>query len=220
MKILIQIEVIGLALLLAGSTHATQINVTFDDVPAAIECGQTWTNNNVILSFSETLPSEGSSGSYCSFGLYPGSVALYPSRLVLDFSLLSQPVTAIDANVGGDLSGLFAYDGTNYISSSGNFSLGFTNVYPSYCAIWGYEGDVRGVTITTGVAGILGIKQINGVITVYWPTNQASFVLEANKDLSNPTGWSARTNDIQSDGTNFYYNIAAPLTTEYFWLRQ
>lgn len=224
MKILIQIEIIGLALLCIGSTQATQINVTFDNVPAQVQCGQTWTNNNVILSFSETLPSEGSSGSYCSFEADPGYIWLYPSRLILDFSLLNQPVTAINANVVYDMSGLFAYNGTNNIgvdqySGSGTLSLNFTNQYPSYCAIWGDEGIVSGITIVTGVAGTLGIEQTHGVITVFWPTNQASFVLEGNSDLSNPSGWTTQTNNIQSDGTNFYYDVAAPVWTEYFRLR-
>src|SRR5579862_1569774 len=147
MKAIIQTVIIGPALLATGIDHAAEIDVTFDNVPAQVQCGQTWTNNNVILSFSETLPSEGSSGNYCSFGVFTGFVDLYPSRLVLDFSLLNQPVTAINANVGGDMSGLFAYKGTNNISWSGTFSLDFTNQYPSYCAIWGYEGSVSGVTI-------------------------------------------------------------------------
>jgi hypothetical protein len=224
MKTIIPVEIIGFALLFVGVSHAAQINITFDNVPAQVACGQIWTNNNVILSFSETLPSEGSSGNYCSFEADPGYVWLYPSRLVLDFSLLNQPVTAINANIVYDMSGLFAYSGTTNIgvdqyTGSGTLSLNFTNQYPSYCAIWGYEGIVNGITVVTGVTGTLGIEQTNGVITVFWPTNQASFVLECNSNILSTSGWAARTNNIQSDGTNFFYNITAPVGTEYFRLR-
>jgi hypothetical protein len=227
MKTIIETVIIGLALFIVGVGRAAEIDVTFDNVPAQIQCGQTWTNNNVILSFSETLPSEGSSGNYCSFEADSGYVWLYPSRLILDFSLLSQPVTAINANVVYDMSGLFAYNGMTNIgvdqySGSGTLSLNFTNQYPSYCAIWGSEGIVSGVTISTGVTGnppTLGIEQTNGVITVFWPTNQDSFVLESNSDLSNPSGWTTQTNNIQFDGTNFYYTIAVPVRTGYFRLR-
>ncbi len=224
MKTIIETVIIGLALFIVGVGRAVEIDVTFDNVPAQIQCGQTWTNNNVILSFSETLPSEGSSGNYCSFEADPGYIWLYPSRLILDFSLLNQPVTAVNANVVYDMSGLFAYNGTTNIgvdqySWSGTLSLNFTNQYPSYCAIWGYEGIVNGITIVTGVAGTLGIEQTNGVITVFWSTNQASFVLQGNSDLSNPSGWTTQTNNIQSDGTNLYYTVVAPVGTEYFRLR-
>jgi hypothetical protein len=223
-KTIISVEIIASALLFVSVSQAAQINVTFDNVPSPVACGQIWTNNNVILSFSETLPSEGSSGNYCSFEADPGYVWLYPCRLILDFSLLTQPVTAVNASVVYDMSGLNAYSATTNIGvdpydGSGTLSLNFTNQYPSYCAIWGYEGIVSGVTVVTGVAGTLGIEQTNGVITVFWPTNQASFVLECNSNIFNSSGWSARTNNIQSDGTNFYYSITAPVGTEYFRLR-
>ena len=94
MKTIIPIVIIGVALLLVSVGRAAQFNVTFDNVPDQVQCGQTWTNNNVILSFSESIASEagfaGGAG-YCDFEVDPGYVWLYPCRLILDFSLLNQP---------------------------------------------------------------------------------------------------------------------------------
>jgi hypothetical protein len=66
----------------------------------------------------------------------------------------------------------------------------------------------------------INITQTNGVVTVFWPTNQITFVLESSGDLTNPSGWTAQTNNVQFDGTNFYYTIAVPVGTEYFRLKR
>ncbi len=226
MKTIIQTVIIGLALLIVGVDHAAEIAVTFDNVPAQVQCGQTWTNNNVILSFNETIESEQGFAGSCSYEVDPGYVWLYPSRLILDFSLLSQPVSSIEANAGGDFAGLFAYKGTSNIgqdrdASTGTVSLNFTNLYPDYCAFSASEGIVSGITIFTGVIypPLLSIEQTKGFVTVFWATNQNSFVLESSTNLSNTSGWTAQTNGILFDGTNSYYSVALPAGPQYFRLR-
>jgi hypothetical protein len=227
MKTFIRIKIIGLALLFVGVSHAAEITVTFDNVPAGVQCGQTWTNNNIILSFNETTADEGNSAGYCSFGVDPGDVWLYPSRLILDFSLLNQPVSSITVSVAAyGNTGLFAYNGTNRIGqdqnpSSGSLSLNFTNPYPNYCAISSSEGRIDGISVITGIVSppVIGIEQTNGAVTVLWPTNQNAFVLESSSNLTNPSGWMAQTNNIQFDGTNLYYTIAIPAGIEFFRLR-
>jgi len=229
MKTIIPIEIIGVALLVVSVSRAGQLNVTFDNVPAQVQCGQTWTNNDVILSFNESIASEagfaGGAG-YCDFEVDPGYVWLYPCRLVLDFSLLNQPVSSISVSIGYDFTGLFAYQGTNNIAqdedtSTGTLSLTFTNLYPDYCALFAFEGTVNGITISTGVIypPTINVEQTNGVVTVFWATNQNSFALETSSDLTNPSGWIAQTNNILFDGTNFFYNIVTPVGNEYFRLR-
>ena len=218
---------VGLALLLGGSTQAAEIDVTFDDVPTNVVCGQTWTNNNVILNFGETVDGEGVTTGDCYFEADPGYVWIYPGRLVVNFSLLTQSVTGIVVDVNYEVSGLFAYQGTNQIaqvgnSYSGTLSLNFTNGYPDYCAISGYEAVITGITLYTLDAPPpqLSIEQTNGVITVFWPTNASMYVLESNSDLTNSSGWTAQTNNIQIDGTNFYYTVAVPAAQEFFRLEQ
>ena len=225
MRTFIQIEVTALALFLVSALQAAEIVVTFDNVPTQVQCGQTWTNNNVILSFNETTGTEGVGAGYCAFEVDPGYIWLYPSRLVLDFSLLSQPVSHVEADVQYDVSGLYAYSGANNIGQTGNpiagtLYLSFTNQYPNYCAISAGEGIVSQVRVFTGVFSVPGVRivQTNGTVTVSWPTNQNPFVLESTGDLTNPA-WTPQTNNVGFDGSNFFHNVTVPTGGEYFRLR-
>ena len=210
-----------------GLAHAAQITNTFDSVPSGLQCGETWTNQNIILNFTPTIASEDGSSGACFFGIDSGYVWLYPSRLRLDFSML-QPVSRIEADIGvyGGTA-VFAYRGATNIAQTGNsvngtFSLDFNVQHPDSCAIRSFEGRVDEVRIFTEEPSPpeLGIQENNGSVSIFWPANQGSYVLEKTTDLTATSGWMTESNNIQVVGTSFVYHPAALFRAEFFRLRR
>ena len=224
MKTKLQIQILTVAALVACQAQAGVINVTFDNVPPDIQCGEFWTNNGVTLSFNGTVASEIGYDGSCFFGLGVGLVWLYPSRLVLDFSQLPEPVVSIVATgAAAGNTGMAAYLGTNKISQilsrSGTLSLNFTTTFPDHCAIFSSEGNDTGVTLTTtNLPPALSIAPAPGGMTITWPSNQNSFVLQRNSDFTNPSGWVSQTNNIQFNGVSFQFNVGSPVGAEFFRL--
>ena len=211
--------------------YAGQITNTLDSVPAGVQCGQTWTNQNIILNFTPTVASEDGSGGACYFGIGPGYVWLYPARLRLDFSLVQQTVSRIEADIhdycGQNCTALFAYSGTTNTGQVGNsassttLSLDFSNPHPDSCAFRSFEATVDEIRIFTEEVSPprLSIQQTNGAIAILWPASQASYGLQKTVDLTVPSGWITETNNIQLEGTNFVYRPAALDGAEFFRLR-
>jgi len=214
-----------LSLLLAVA-KAELVVETFDTVPVDIQCGETWTNQSIIFGFSETIASEGSSPGRCSFGVGSGYVDLYPSRFLMDFSLLQYPVSRIEADIQVyGQTGLFAYEGTNNIGETtspvgGAFSLDFSAQHPDLCAIRSSEGRVVEIRVYTLSPPLLSILETNRTLAVVWPTNDFDWFLESSPSLSIPSAWAQVTNGISADGTNFVYHPGAPIESEFFRLRQ
>ena len=194
---------------LVGVAEAGVITDTFDTVPSGVQCSEPWTNQYIILSFTPTIASEGSTAGRCSFGVGPGCVDLYPSRFLIDFSMLQQPVSRIEADMevyGG--TALFAYHGATNIAQTGSptngtFSLDFTTPYPDTCAIRSFEGRVNEIRVFTVSPPQLTIHETNGSIAVLWPTNESSYVLEKAASVAVRSGWVEETNHIQVEGTNY-----------------
>ncbi len=214
-----------LTMFIIGLAKAEVITNTLDDVPPAVQCGERWTNQNIILKFTPTVASEDGFEGACFFGLGPGYVWLYPSRLRLDFSMLQQPISRIEADVGvyGGTA-LFAYNGTTNIaqtgsSMNGTFSLDFNVLHPDSCVIRSFEGQVNEIRVFTVSPPRLTIQENNGSIAVLWPTNEASYVLEKTVSFIAPSGWMRETNNIQVEGTNFVYHPSAPSEAEFLRLR-
>ncbi len=230
MKTSLVIQVMVLTLTRLAS--AAEITNTFDNVPAQIQCGEAWTNQNIIQNFTETVASEDGVGGYCSFGIFPPTVALYPSRLRLDFTLLQQPVSRIETDIvdscGHGCTVLFAYHGTNNIGQMGNttvamaetLALDFSNTPPDSCVIRSFEATVYEIRIFTEESPSLSILQTNGSIAVLWPATQVPYVLEKTGDFRSPSGWTTETNNIQFEGTNFVYQLSTPTGAQFFRLRR
>jgi hypothetical protein len=90
MKILVNATLVAAAVLcLSTAADAEVITITFDNVPAAIECDEVWYEADVAMWFTTAVAGECGEGS-CFFGVdQPGVVWLYPSTLALDLSNVS-----------------------------------------------------------------------------------------------------------------------------------
>jgi len=86
-------------------------------------CGETWTEQGVILSFVETTAEDCTDGR-CSFGTDTNQVWLYPARLNLDLSGVAGIVTSVEIDIvdwcGVGCTKAFLYDGTTTIDSDAN----------------------------------------------------------------------------------------------------
>src|SRR5712691_4004307 len=113
-----------LAFLVLSAANAVTIINPSAGISPQLQCNETWTNQNVILRFTETVASEDGTSGYCEFGINSGFVWLYPSRLHLDFTLLPQGVTRVEADIsdqcGPGCTKLFAYRAASQIAVVGN----------------------------------------------------------------------------------------------------
>lgn len=229
MKIPIQATALLAPLVLLPQAFAAQFTESFDNVPAGVQCGDTWTNQNLIVGFTPTIASEDGTDGYCAFETDPGYIWLYPSRLRLDFSRLRYPVARIEADsedhCGAGCSVLFAYSGTNNIGQVDNsigqlLVLNFTNSHPDSCALRSFEGIFYEVRVYTDEPPPpqLSIQATNGEVVVSWPLVQSPYTLETASDLASGTMWLAETNNIQLEGTNFVHHTTLSNRAELFRL--
>jgi hypothetical protein len=206
---------IGTAVLILQGICApglSQIVLPFDNVPPQIQCNEPWTNQSVVLSFTET-----GSGS-CSFSIYPTFVIISPAWLYLDFSSLTSPVIRIEADVddgcGGGCTRLFAFDdGTqiadaeNTTSSLSTINLGFDGPYPDACAITSSEGGVHEVRLLLEEhLPTLSIVSQNGSIEVSWLETLVDLCLESSDSFSGIPVWHEEQAHIIHGSNVVHYN--------------
>jgi hypothetical protein len=111
------------------TTHAISaiITITLDGVSVS-SCDEIWTESGVELSFVETTGEDCDGGGNCSFGTVADRVWLFPARLNLDLSILTQRVTSaevdIDDSCGVACSRAFLYEGNSTVDSDSNTMRG------------------------------------------------------------------------------------------------
>ena len=223
------------ALLFAASCQATQITntVSLSGVPFAIQCDQEWTNQDVLLKFTNTTASEGYPDGYCSFGIQPGFVWLYPSRLVLDMSRLGGVISRIEVVVtdqcGANCTKLFAYRGSERIAEVGNAAAGvgvlaldFGAVHPDTCAVSSFEAKVHRARIFMEQSSPpdLRITESGGSITLSWNSGADGYVLEWTTDLSGVNGWTSQTNGVGVEGSDFVHRPMLDAQPRFFRLHR
>jgi len=90
-------------------------------------CGQTWVEAGVVLSFVTTTSEDGCEGS-CYFGKEPDKVWLYPGRLNLDLSGLTNTVTSVEVDItdycGTNCTKAFLYESTTTVDNKSNIQPG------------------------------------------------------------------------------------------------
>lgn len=97
--------------------------VTLDNAPATM-CNEAWTEAGVELTLVNTTSEDCDGGGNCFFGVDPGGVSLFPSRLNLDLTTLSGSVTSAEVDVQ-DFCGIgctraFLYQGATLLDSASN----------------------------------------------------------------------------------------------------
>jgi len=217
---------------LASSAEAATITDTLDSVPSQVQCDESWTNQNIVFHFTETIASEDGSDGFCSFGVNPGFIWLYPSRLQLDFTELPGTVTKIEADIdddcGSDCTKLFAYSSGTQIASRGNvtrlpqtLSLDFDLIHPNSCAIRSFEGKVNEfrIFIADGPPTI-SIENRGALVAISWPTNAGPYLLESTGSLAESAQWATETNNISIEGSNFVYQAPTLAACQFFRLRR
>jgi hypothetical protein len=230
MKIGIFVQTLLVTLAVTSAANSAQITNTLDGVSQQLQCNETWTDQNIVLRFTQTIASEDGTGGYCSFGIEPASVWLYPSRLELDFTPLKHLVTRIEADIddycGAGCTRLFAYNGASQIATVANATvhqqtlvLNFDTSHPDRCAIRSFEARVDEIRISTSTPPRLDIETTGASVAVSWPTNVTGYRLEKTDSLTGLTGWTSQTNNVQLEGSNFVCRIAAPAAAQFFRLR-
>ena len=225
----------GLLLLsLPGQAGAAILTNSFLDLPAELQCNQNWTNQDVVLHFTETVPAEdGGLNPFCHFGVGLGFVELYPCRLALDLSRLPLPVAKIEVDFwdkfGPGGIALSAYSAglrfaqvTNTGSRNQTLALVFPATRPDACLIRCNQSYVDQIRIYTQPPPppTLAIRADQGALAVSWPANAGPFTLEKTPSLAPPPGWTPETNNIQAEGANLVHRVPAPLANQFYRLRQ
>jgi hypothetical protein len=97
--------------------------VTLDGVSAAVQCGETWMESGVELSFVMSTAEDCQVGR-CEFGVDPDQVWLWPSRLNLDLVGLPGVVSRVEVDVhdncGVGCTQAFLYDGAVTVDNAAN----------------------------------------------------------------------------------------------------
>jgi hypothetical protein len=149
-------------LLLPTISTATVTTITFDNVPADVQCDEVWQEAGVDLYFTSTTAEDCDGGGNCFFGLDVGLVWLYPSRLVIDLGG-SFAVTEVEVDwqdyCGVGCTRGFVYDGGSTVASAQNSVVGSVEtvtLVPSSgqadrIALSSCEGQILEVRITMGV---------------------------------------------------------------------
>ena len=109
-------------MLLAFKFHGQSVTLTLNNIPENILCNEIWTEQNLDMSFVETISDDCTSGG-CSFGFMDQSFWLWPSRLTIDLSGL-QDIQMVEVDVvdycGFYCTQAFLMDNTGVISTKGN----------------------------------------------------------------------------------------------------
>lgn len=114
-----------------GAASATTVVLTLDEgtIPAGVECGDTWTEAEVVLSFVLTTAEDCVEGScYFGFGGFlEGGVDLYPARLNADLSGLPGTVLSAEVDIldgcGVGCTMAFLYEGATTTDTASNTSV-------------------------------------------------------------------------------------------------
>jgi len=165
------------ALVIPASSSAAVATVTFDNVPADVQCDQVWQEAGVDISFTSTTAEDCDGGGNCFFGVEPGLVWLYPSRLVIDLGG-TFAVTQVEIDwqdyCGVGCTRAFAYDGGSTVATAQNTTVGSVEtvtLIPSggqadRIAMSSCEGQVLEVRITTDVVSTEAVTW-SGVKSLY-----------------------------------------------------
>jgi hypothetical protein len=146
-----------------GPALAVTAVVTLDagTIPAGVECGDTWTEAGVILSFVPTTDEDCAAGA-CVFGFegfLPNGVDLYPCRLNADLSGLPGTVLSAEVDIidgcGVECTRAFLYDGAVITDSDSNASVMSPETF--YLTSGGGEPDRLAVSSCEGGVGEIRI---------------------------------------------------------------
>jgi len=141
-----------------GVLDAQNITISLDGVTVN-QCGSTWTESGVVLSFVETTAEDCGEGS-CSFGIDPSSVWLWPCRLNLDLSALGGTVAQVEVDIvdycGVDCTRAFLYNGSSTLDNTGNTQVSTTEtlflssggIQPDRLAVSSCEGEIKEIRLT------------------------------------------------------------------------
>jgi hypothetical protein len=121
-----------MAVLAVGAVDSGAVVVVTLDagtIPAGVECGDTWTEAGVVLSFVPTTDEDCTVGA-CYFGiggLFPNGVDLYPARLNADLSGLSGTVVSAEVDIadycGVGCTRAFLYEGATTCDSDSSSTV-------------------------------------------------------------------------------------------------
>ena len=106
--------IVALACLISVSVFGQTVTLTLNNVPEDIACNETWTEQDLDISLVETTSDDCTTGS-CYFGFWEQSLALWPSRLIIDLSSLQNILMVeidIDDYCGPDCTRAFIKDDT------------------------------------------------------------------------------------------------------------
>lgn len=158
-----------------GMASATTAVVTLDEgtIPAGVQCGDTWTEAGVVLSFVPTTDEDCAAGA-CEFGFggfLPNGVDLYPCRLNADLSGLPGTVLSAEVDIidgcGVGCTRAFLYDGAVTTDSASNASVMSPETF--YLASGGGEPDRLAVSSCEGGVGeIRVLYQASPVESTTW----------------------------------------------------
>lgn len=117
----LMIPIFALLIAVPALAEVTTV-IPFDVVPANVACGETWQENQVDLTFVPTTAEDCTLGS-CYFGIDPGAIWLFPSRLMVNFGE-SYNVTRVEIDwmdyCGQGCTNAFLYNGGATVASFAN----------------------------------------------------------------------------------------------------
>ncbi len=133
--------------LIPTSAVAGTITITLDNVSVS-GCGETWIESGVELSFVNTTD-EDCAEDCCFFGTDTDGVWLYPARLSLDLSGLTDTVTDAEVDIidycGVGCTAAFLYEGASTLNSVFNTKIG--NIETLY--LWNQGASVDRIAVSS-----------------------------------------------------------------------
>ena len=204
-------------LLITIPASADIITVTLDGV-LVDECGETWIEAGVVLSFVTTTPEDCDGGGNCYFGVEPDRVWLYPARLNLELSGLAGKVTKVEVDIidycGVGCTRAFLYDGASTVDSVQNsiigdpetMTLSSGGVMVDRAAVSSCEGTVIEIRLTLEP---VGTGDINGNVREVTGKPLRALVIAINAET--------KEKDRTVTNTDGYYKIS-DLAPGIYWV--
>jgi hypothetical protein len=163
-----------------GAASATTVVVTLDagTIPAGVQCGETWTEAGVVLSFVPTTAEDCTEGS-CYFG-FGGldDVDLYPARLNADLSALAGMVLSAEVDIidycGVGCTLAFLYEGATTSGIDSNAAAGS----PETLHLFAGAGITDRLAVSSCEGGVAEIRiELGGspVESATWATVKALY---------------------------------------------
>ena len=153
------------AVFISFHTQGQSVTLSLNNVPEGIQCNEVWTEQNLDLRLVETTSEDCTTGS-CYFGFYNESLALWPSRLMIDLSSL-QNIQTVEIDIedlcGPDCTRAFLMDETLFnIDSVKNVTAGPqtlildnpTQAFLTELAISSCEGAISEIRIFQNTSSI------------------------------------------------------------------